>query len=267
MKKERLDKVLLDKKLVKSREQGKGFIMAGSVLVDGGKITKAGTLISPEAKIEIKTDAIGYVSRGGLKLKEAIENFNINISNKICLDVGASTGGFTDCLLQNGARLVYALDVGYGQLDWKLREDKRVINIEKQNIRYFTKDNFLKTIEDKIEQIAALKFTVSHLQQLLPDIATIDVSFISLEKVLPQVYELMKPAAEIIVLIKPQFEAGREKVGKGGVVRDKKVHQEVIKKIRELAKNTGLAEVGVIPSPITGPAGNIEYLIYLKKEL
>ncbi|MFH1238596.1 MAG: SAM-dependent methyltransferase, partial [bacterium] len=165
-----------------------------------------------------------------------------------------------------GAKLVYALDVGYGQLDWKLRQDKRVINIEKLNVRYLTQAGFLKIIETKTEQISTLKFTIGHLQQLLPEVATIDVSFISLEKVLPQVYELIKPEAEVIVLIKPQFEAGRDKVAKGGVVRDKQVHREVIEKIKKLAATTGLAEVGTIQSPIMGPAGNIEYLIYLKKE-
>lgn len=265
MKKERLDKILVDKGLVKSREQGKSLIMTGNVLVDGEKITKAGTLIPQKAKIEVKKETLPYVSRGGLKLQGAIEHFNINVRNKICLDIGASTGGFTDCLLQNGARLVYAVDVGYGQLDWKLRQDKRVINIEKVNVRYLNQSNFLKIIESKIEQISTLKFTIGHLQQLLPDIGTIDVSFISLEKVLPQVFELTKPQAEIIVLIKPQFEAGRNKIGKGGVVRDKQVHQEVIEKVRKLSKNIGLTEIGTIPSPIIGPAGNIEYLMYLKR--
>ncbi len=311
MKKERLDKVLVNRELVKSRERAKSLIMAGNVFVDGVKLTKVGNLIDENAKIELKGESLPYVSRGGLKLESAIKQFNIEVKDKICMDVGASTGGFTDCLLQNGAKLVYAIDVGYGQLDWKLRKDKRVISIERTNIRYFNKDDFLDIIRNNYEQLSNLQisdalpsFSTQKLggQQLLPrttespvckdgdewewfsrrvlpkshackgvvrglpELVTIDVSFISLEKVLPKIYEITKPQAEIIALIKPQFEAGREKVAKGGVVKDKDIHKQVIEKIKKFSITIGLKEAGVIPSPITGPAGNIEYLIYLKKE-
>ena len=242
--KERLDKVLMEKGLAGSRQAAKGLIMAGSVEVDGRKIIKAGAEIPIDAEVEIKESSFGkYVSRGGLKLESAIKEFGLNVRSKVCLDVGASRGGFTDCLLQNGAEKVYALDVGYGQLDWKLRNDPRVVNIEKTNIRYFEGEGIKSSI----------------------DLATIDVSFISLEKVLPRVKELVRKKGEIVSLIKPQFEAGREKVQRGGVVKDAKIHREVINKIKLLARSLGLEVKGLIPSPIKGPAGNIEYFIYLKK--
>jgi len=242
--KERLDRVLVEKGLAGSRQAAKGLIMAGLVQVDGRKVTKVGVEIPIDAEVEIKESPFGkYVSRGGLKLESAIKEFGLNVRSKVCLDVGAARGGFTDCLLQNGAEKVYALDVGYGQLDWKLRNDPRVVNIEKTNIRYFKGEGIKSSI----------------------DLATIDVSFISLEKVLPRVKELVRKKGEIVSLIKPQFEAGREKVQRGGVVKDAKIHREVINKIKLLARSLGLEVKGLIPSPIKGPAGNIEYFIYLKK--
>ena len=234
----------MERGLALSHERAKGLIMAGSVWVGGGKVTKVGTEFPVDIEIEVKESPLRkYVSRGGLKLEAAIKDFGLNIKGKVCLDVGASTGGFTDCLLQNGAKKVYALDVGYGQLDWKLRNNPRVVTIEKTNIRYFNE----KEIKSPI------------------DLVTIDVSFISLDKVLPKVKELIGKRGEIVSLVKPQFEAEREKVQRGGVVKDKKVHQEVIDKIKLLARSLGLEVKGLTTSPIKGPAGNIEYFIYLKK--
>jgi len=235
----------MEKGLAESRQVAKGLIMAGLVEVGGRKVTKAGVEISIDAEVEIKESSFGkYVSRGGQKLEGAIKEFGLNVRDKVCLDVGAAKGGFTDCLLQNGAEKVYALDVGYGQLDWKLRNDPRVVNIEKTNIRYFDGEGIKNSV----------------------DLATIDVSFISLEKVLPKVKELIRKKGEIVSLIKPQFEAGREKVQRGGVVKDVKIHREVINKIKLLSRSLGLEVKGLIPSPIKGPAGNIEYFIYLRKK-
>ncbi len=218
--------------------------MAGSVLVDGQVVDKPGKRFAVDAEITIRQADIPYVSRGGLKLQKAIEYFHVDMTGKIAIDVGASTGGFTDCLLQNGAQLVYAVDVGYGQLDWKLRNDKRVVVIERANIRYVRKEQFQREI----------------------DLATIDVSFISLDKVLPVVTSLIKPGGQIIALIKPQFEAGRPMVGKGGIVKDPDTHRQVIQKVCDVAHEAGLAVRGLTYSPIKGPAGNIEYLIWLQKE-
>ncbi|MFB0528152.1 MAG: TlyA family RNA methyltransferase [bacterium] len=243
--KERLDKLLVEKELASSRHIARGLIMAGYVWVGGQKVTKVGAEFPIDMQVEVKESPLRkYVSRGGLKLEAAIKEFGLSVEGKVCVDVGASRGGFTDCLLQNGAKKVYALDVGYGQLDWKLRNDPRVVNIEKTNIRYF---------DGK-----AIKSPV--------DLATIDVSFISLDKVLPKVKELIGKRGEIVSLIKPQFEAGKEKVQRGGVVKDKKVHQEVIDKIKFLARSLGLEVKGLTTSPIKGPAGNIEYFIYLEKK-
>jgi len=242
--KERLDKLLMERGLASSRQRAKGLIMAGSVWVSGRKVTKVGTEFPMDVEVEVKESPLRkYVSRGGLKLEAAIKEFGLSVQGKVCLDVGASKGGFTDCLLKNGAKKVYALDVGYGQLDWKLRNDPRVVNIERTNIRYFEGEEIKSPI----------------------DLATIDVSFISLDKVLPKVKELIGEGGEIVSLIKPQFEAGREKVRRGGVVKDKKVHQEVIDKIKLLARDLELEVKGLVASPIKGPAGNIEYFIYLKK--
>jgi len=243
-KKGRLDKILVERGLVSSRQKAVALIMAGDVWVDGQTVTKIGARCPLDAEVEIKeSHLLRYVSRGGLKLEAALREFGLDVRGKICLDVGASTGGFTDCLLKNGAEKVYALDVGYGQLDWKLRNDPRVVNIEKTNIRYF---------DGKV-----IKETV--------DLATVDVSFISLDRVLPKVKQLVGRNGEIVSLIKPQFEAGREKVKKG-VVKDSIVHKQVIDKIKMLAGKLGLKIKGLITSPIKGPSGNVEYFIYLKKE-
>ena len=241
MAKERLDVVLVNRNLVVSRERAKTTIMAGLVLVDGQKIDKVGTLIKSEAEIRILGDSIGYVSRGGLKLAKAIEAFSIELKGKVVADIGASTGGFTDCSLQNGAVKVYAIDVGYGQLAWSLRTDERVVNMERTNIR---------------------NVTPADLNELI-DFASIDVAFISLEKVLPAAKSLLQPTGEIVALIKPQFEAGREKVGKKGVVRDPKVHEEVIQHVIDFSRSIGFVPLDLTFSPVKGPEGNIEYLVRL----
>lgn len=241
--KERLDVLLVQRKLAPSREKAKTMIMEGNVFVAGQREDKAGSVFDEKAEIEVRGNALKYVSRGGLKLEKAMQNFGIDLKDKICMDIGASTGGFTDCMLQNGARKVYAVDVGYGQFAWKLRQDPRVICMEKTNIRYVTPED----IEDVL------------------DFASVDVSFISLEKVLPAAKELLSPQGEMACLIKPQFEAGREKVGKKGVVRDPEVHKEVIDRIIDFAQGIGFIIQNLEFSPIKGPEGNIEYLVYMKK--
>lgn len=242
--KERLDVLLVKKGLAPSREKAKAVIMAGSVYVDGQKEDKAGSVFDEEsAQIEVRGHALPYVSRGGLKLEKALKVFPITLTDKICMDIGASTGGFTDCMLQNGAAKVYSVDVGYGQLDWKLRQDERVVCMEKTNFRYMTPED----IPDVL------------------DFASVDVSFISLDKILTPAYALLKEQGEMVALIKPQFEAGREKVGKKGVVRDPKVHEEVIAKIVRHADEVLFEVLDLSYSPIRGPEGNIEYLIHLKK--
>ena len=241
--KERLDVLLVSQGLAASREKAKAIIMSGNVLVNGQREDKAGTMIDVKAEITVKGGQLKYVSRGGLKLEKAMSHFDLTLEGRVCMDVGASTGGFTDCMLQNGAVKVYSVDVGHGQLDWKLRNDPRVVCMEKTNIRYVT--------PEQIEEPAAF--------------VSIDVSFISLTKVLPPVRELMTEDGEIVCLIKPQFEAGREKVGKKGVVRDPKVHEEVIEKAIEFAATVGLESRELEFSPIKGPEGNIEYLLHLLK--
>ncbi len=241
--KERLDVLLVQRALASSREKAKAIIMAGSVLVNGQREDKAGTMIDVKAEITVKGNQLKYVSRGGLKLEKAMSHFDITLEGKVCMDVGASTGGFTDCMLQNGAVKVYSVDVGHGQLDWKLRNDDRVVCMEKTNIRY--------VVPADIDES--------------PSFVSIDVSFISLTKVLLPVRELMTEDGEIVCLIKPQFEAGREKVGKKGVVRDPKVHEEVIRKVISYASAIGLESRDLEFSPIKGPEGNIEYLLHLKK--
>lgn len=245
LKKERLDVLLVEKALVTSRERAKSSIMAGLVFVDGQRIDKAGTLVSVESKIAVTGDSIGYVSRGGLKLAKALKHFEIDMTGKVMADIGASTGGFTDCALQNGAVAVYAIDVGYGQLAWSLRTDERVVNMERTNIR---------------------NVTVEDLGRLL-DFASIDVAFISLTKVLPVVKTLLAPSGTVVALIKPQFEAGRAKVGKKGVVKDPAVHSEVITTIVEASIELGFVPIGLTYSPVKGPEGNIEYLIYLANSI
>ena len=243
IKKERLDVLLIEKKLAPSRELAKAYIMSGNVYVDGVKEEKAGTKIAVTAEITIKANQMKYVSRGGYKLEKALDEFQISLNDCICMDVGASTGGFTDCMLQNGAKKVYAVDVGHGQLAWKLRNDARVVCMERTNVRYIT--------QEQIPQQA--------------DFASVDVAFISLTKVLPAVAGVLTHEGKIVCLIKPQFEAGREKVGRKGVVKDKKVHKEVIEKIIDYALEQNLAIHNISFSPIKGPEGNIEYLIYMQK--
>ena len=243
MAKKRLDVMLVEQGLAESREKAKAIIMSGIVYVDGEKEDKAGSTFAETASIEVRGKTLKYVSRGGLKLEKAMQVFPIELEGKVCMDVGASTGGFTDCMLQNGAVKVYSVDVGYGQLAWKLREDERVICMEKTNIRYVKPED----IDDKIE------------------FASVDVSFISLSKVLPPLRDLLKEDAEVVCLIKPQFEAGREKVGKKGVVRDKSVHVEVIENVSCFALVSGFEILGLDFSPVKGPEGNIEYLIHLRK--
>lgn len=241
--KERLDVLLVNRNLAESREKAKAIIMSGNVFVEGQREDKAGSTFPEEVHIEVKGNPLKYVSRGGLKLEKAIDQYGLELKGKICMDVGSSTGGFTDCMLQNGAVKVYSIDVGTNQLAWKLRQDERVVSMEKTNIRYLTPEQ----LDEKAE------------------FASIDVSFISLTKVLQPVRELIKPEGEIVCLIKPQFEAGREKVGKKGVVRDKKVHEEVIQLVSSYAASIGFECLNLNFSPIKGPEGNIEYLLYLKK--
>lgn len=241
MKKERLDVLLVNKGLAESREKAKRTIMAGIVYVNGQKEDKAGSTFDPEVEIEVRGNVLPYVSRGGLKLEKAIREFGVSCEGKTCLDIGASTGGFTDCMLQNGAVKVFAIDVGHGQLDWKLRNDPRVVCMEKTNVRFV-----------KPEDIGIPARLVS-----------IDVSFISLKLVLPVVRTLIAPDCQVVCLIKPQFEAGRDQVGKKGVVRDKKVHIEVIEKTLMAAFQLGFQLEGLTFSPIKGPEGNIEYLCEL----
>lgn len=241
-KKVRLDQHLTEKGYFESRSKAKAAIMAGLVLVKGQRIDKAGTEIDPESEITVKGDYCPYVSRGGYKLEKAIQGFGLNLQDKQVLDVGASTGGFTDCALQNGARQVYAVDVGYGQMAWSLRQDPRVVVIERANIRYMTEDEL----------------------PVAFDLVVIDVSFISLNIVIPASRRFLKPGGEMMALIKPQFEAGRGRVGKNGVVKDPDVHHEVIMQTIELAGRENLQVAGLSFSPITGAEGNIEFLIYLK---
>jgi 23S rRNA (cytidine1920-2'-O)/16S rRNA (cytidine1409-2'-O)-methyltransferase len=239
-KKLRLDRLLVGHGLFESRERAQAMIFAGQVLVNGQKIDKAGTLVPEDAEIRILGESLPYVSRGGLKLEAALKEFRITVEGKVALDVGASTGGFTDCLLQSGAKKVYAVDVGYGQMAWRLRQNARVVTIERTNIREID-------------------------PALLPepiDIAVADVSFISLEKVVPGIIKFLKPDAEIVGLVKPQFEVGKGHVGKGGIVRDEAARTTAVNRITECFRGLGLEVKGVIPSPITGQDGNVEYLIY-----
>lgn len=242
--KKRLDVLLFEKGLADSREKAKAIIMSGIVYVNNQKKDKCGEQFDIESNIEVRGNTLKYVSRGGLKLEKAIDNFDIDLNDCICMDIGASTGGFTDCMLQNGAKKVYSIDVGYGQLDWKLRNDSRVVNLERTNMRYV--DN------TKVPDVI--------------DFFSVDVSFISLKLILPVARELLKDNGKAVCLIKPQFEAGKENVGKNGVVRDKNVHIEVIKMIADFCINNGFSILGLDYSPIKGPMGNIEYLIFIEKE-
>lgn len=239
----RLDLLLVQKGFFHSRERAKAAVMEGLVFVDGRISDKPGTPTDTEASVTVKNDVCPYVSRGGLKLEKAIHDFGVDLTGKSCIDIGASTGGFTDCMLQNGASTVYAVDVGYGQLAWKLREDERVVNIEKCNFRYFD----------------------SSVLKSPPDFASIDVSFISLSMIFPVLKDIISPDGEVVCLVKPQFEAGREQVGKKGIVREPSVQIEVIKKVIASSEKHGFSPAGLSYSPITGAKGNIEFLLYLNK--
>jgi 23S rRNA (cytidine1920-2'-O)/16S rRNA (cytidine1409-2'-O)-methyltransferase len=238
----RLDKYLFEHNMVPSRERGQALIMSGIVYVNDVKADKAGDMVSEDARVEIRGSDIPYVSRGGLKLEKAMEVFPIKLDDCLCMDVGASTGGFTDCMLQNGARKVYAVDVGYGQLAWKLRTDERVVNMERTNFRYVTKEQVPDTL----------------------NFASVDVSFISLSLIIPVMKQLMDVGSTAVCLIKPQFEAGRENVGKKGVVRDKNVHILTVQKTVDMMLANGFSILGLTFSPIKGPEGNIEYLAYIR---
>ncbi|MGL4874795.1 MAG: TlyA family RNA methyltransferase [Clostridium sp.] len=243
-KKERLDIILVERGMIESREKAKTSIMAGLVFVDGQRIDKAGMKVSVDSDIEFKGQKLKYVSRGGLKLEKALKNFPLTLDGKVCMDIGASTGGFTDCMLQNGASKVFAVDVGYGQFAWKLRTDDRVVCMERTNIRYVTTED----IGEKL------------------DFASIDVSFISLKTIMPATLDLLKEDGEVVALIKPQFEAGRGKVGKKGVVREESTHIEVVEGIINFLKEKDVNILGLGYSPIKGPEGNIEYLVYFTKD-
>ena len=243
MKKERLDVLLVNCGMFESRAKAQAAVMAGQVLVNEQKIDKPGTPVAPEVTIRLLGNKLPYVSRGGLKLEKALQIFPISVDGKVVADIGASTGGFTDCALQNGAAKVYAIDVGYGQLAWKLRNDERVVNMERTNVRYLEADSLP-------EQV---------------DAATIDVAFISLDKILPAVHKILKPEGFVVALIKPQFEAGKSHLSKHGIVRDSKVHKKVCDDISEFASTLGFERGEVISSPITGGDGNTEYLIYLRR--
>ena len=241
--KKRLDCLLFEQGLAQSREKARAMIMAGNVYVDNQKSDKPGTMLPLTAKIEVRGAALPYVSRGGLKLEKAMEQFPISLENKVCMDIGASTGGFTDCMLQNGARKVYAIDVGYGQLAWKLRTDARVVNLERTNVRYLTDEQVPEPV----------------------DFFSVDVSFISLCLVLPVARKFLADGGQAVCLIKPQFEAGRGKVGKKGVVREPSIHVEVVEKIVHFVLENGFSVEGLTFSPVKGPEGNIEYLAFLSK--
>ncbi|WP_046173794.1 TlyA family RNA methyltransferase [Domibacillus indicus] len=242
-KKERVDVLLVEKGLMETREKAKRAVMAGIVYSNEERIDKPGEKIPTDAPLEIKGKTMPYVSRGGLKLEKALQVFDLTVQDKILIDIGASTGGFTDCALQNGAKMSYALDVGYNQLAWKLRQDERVIVMERTNFRYVTP---------------------ADLQQGMPDLAVIDVSFISLSLILPVLRTLLVPGADVMALVKPQFEAGREQVGKKGIVRDPAVHRAVIEKVVQLALELGYDAVNLSHSPITGGDGNIEFLLHIR---
>ena len=243
MSKIRLDQYLCQNGLVQSRERAKALIMSGIVFVNEQKVDKAGEMIAPDAKVEVRGHDIGYVSRGGLKLEKAMQVFPITLADKTCMDVGASTGGFTDCMLQNGAKRVYSVDVGYGQLAWSLRTDDRVVNLERTNFRHITEEQVPEPI----------------------DFASVDVSFISLKHIFPNLHLLLRPHGQAVCLIKPQFEAGRDKVGKKGVVREAATHLEVVERVIVMAIENGFSVLGLEFSPVKGPEGNIEYLLYVEK--
>jgi 23S rRNA (cytidine1920-2'-O)/16S rRNA (cytidine1409-2'-O)-methyltransferase len=241
--KERLDKLLVEKGMVQSRERARALIMEGRVTVDGQTLEKPGSPVKVVAQLQIQGEDLPYVGRGGLKLEAALKAFKVDPEGKVVIDVGASTGGFTDCVLQKGAKKVYAIDVGYGQLAWKLQKDPRVINLERRNIRYLKKE--------EVPEEA--------------DLILVDTSFISIEKFLPRLVEFLKEGGDLLCLIKPQFEVGKGEVGKGGVVKDSKLHQKVVDRISQFSRGLGLSVRGIIESPLLGPKGNKEFFIRLKK--
>lgn len=241
--KTRLDVLLVERGLEQTRQRAQAMIMSGLVFVDGQRVDKAGTAVSNDAQIEVRGNTLRYVSRGGLKLEKAMTTFGLKLDGCICADIGASTGGFTDCMLQNGAKKVYAIDVGYGQLDWKLRNDPRVVVMERTNARNMEPDWFTEA----------------------PDFASMDVSFISVKLILPGIYKSLRKGAQAVILVKPQFEAGRGQVGKNGVVRDKDTHRQVVEATARFALDTGFSIRQIDYSPITGPKGNIEFLLLLEK--
>ncbi|NWF92038.1 MAG: TlyA family RNA methyltransferase [Syntrophaceae bacterium] len=244
MTKERLDKLLIEKRIVQSRERARALILEGKVVVGDRTVDKPGTRIEMEAEVRLRGEDQPYVSRGGIKLEGALDRFGIDPKGWVVMDVGASTGGFTDCILQRGAKRVYAVDVGYGQLAWKLRRDPRVVNLERRNIRYLKREE----VEEEM------------------DLILVDTSFISIEKFLPHLLHFLKKGGSIVGLLKPQFEVGKGEVGKGGVVRDRALHQRVIERISQFSRGLGLKVLGVTESPILGPKGNREFFIYLRKE-
>jgi 23S rRNA (cytidine1920-2'-O)/16S rRNA (cytidine1409-2'-O)-methyltransferase len=256
--KERLDKVLVSKGLVKSREMAKALIMEGKVFVDGKKTTKPGISVSEASNISLKGEDLPYVSRGGLKLEAAINFFNIYVNNKVVMDVGSSTGGFTDCLLKLGAKKVYCIDVGYGQLAWALRTDPRVVVMERTNIRYLAD-----IVESQKSKVKSQEF--DELSKNNIDMVTVDVSFISLTKVIPSVIGFIREEGEILVLVKPQFEVGKGEVGRGGIVREEEKRMKAVKYIQENSEKLGLKTVGIFQSPVAGQKGNIEYFLYMKR--
>jgi len=265
---ERLDKLLVLRGLAKSRDLAKAYIMEGKVFVDGRKVAKAGMSVSEKSDIALKGEALPYVSRGGLKLEAAIRYFEIDIHNKIIMDVGCSTGGFTDCLLKMGAKKVYCIDVGYGQLAWSLRNDPRVIAMERTNIRYL--DRIVRERTDEQRHVGPKKATrvKQDLDELINgsiDMATVDVSFISLTKVVPAISAFLRESAEMILLVKPQFEVGKGEVGKGGIVRDEEKRLRAVQGVKADLEHIGLMTVGIFRSPIPGHKGNIEYFLYMKK--
>lgn len=273
----RLDLYLVEKKLTQSRQRAQGLISAGLVYVDGKKAVKASQEVGEESNIEIKGNDLKYVGRGGLKLEKALDEFKIDVKGKVCADIGASTGGFTDCLLQRGAAKVFAIDVGYGQLDWKLRNDPRVVVMERVNARElnqnffsFNQEEYKKNNENiskDVEGVPRCPAGLLGMTKVSIELIVIDVSFISLKKILPVAYDILEANGTVVALIKPQFEVGKGEVGKGGIVRDEEKRKRVVGDISDFAVSLGFGIIGVIESPITGADGNVEFLIYLIKKL
>ncbi len=267
--KDRLDKLVVLRGLAKSRELAKAYIMEGKVFVDGKKVTKAGISVSEKAEISLKGEELPYVSRGGIKLEAALHYFNVSLSDKIVMDVGCSTGGFTDCLLKMGAKKVYCIDVGYGQLAWSLRNDARVVVMERTNARYL--DRTVKEIKDSQHQgvsktsVRIKSHEIEELINCTVDMAAVDVSFISLTKVVPAIRAFLKEDAEMILLVKPQFEVGKGEVGKGGIVKEEEKRSKTVHRVKADLEHIGLETIGVFESPILGHKGNIEYFLYMKK--